>query len=485
MLPKILLKKALIFKKRAGILTVPPALLKQVEDWAVGCYCYHLLKKFDEVILNQNSRIRKLETAKFQLNDFNEGMIAIDYFISSDDIDIGFNVFKSWAEKSQFHTIPFFNKLEDVETGLQGIINNLDYVVKLAFVDLGDNLYNFSLKFPNWGTTISEKQITKEELKKILQNNYDDIEAIYARFKDFLYYDNYDTYDKLSMRDLHLKKFIYKQLNFNEGKGYRLSQAMTFPINQIPYFKDLKLPVENIGFRAEFLTGNQKSSYNVSEDWIGLFSPQDISLDDLKDLVHLDTLPIGTIAIYRDIEADFENGLEEISINQAIQNVKKTARHETQHLLQWAFKYLKNLKEQGGLPSKKIRDKNTDIHGRPQDITGTKNERIEHGLRDIEFYTRLQDTVSEFNNVKTNLPLSMHHVFAKAWIGEISPEEFSKLFHEFIKENGLNTAQSLDFSIAFSVLKNHGGRKFFQNLKEKQPLKYQKAVKEFYKAINI
>lgn len=117
-----------------------------------------------------------------------------------------------------------------------------------------------------------------------------------------------------------------------------------------------------------------------------------------------------------------------------LKDILRTTRHELQHLGQDLLTRIQGLKQEAGSPSYDIRVKAPE--GAP---------RKEHALREEEFYTRLADEIEEFAESVARKPAA-------------------------------DVRGSLDFWVT-------KGSEFFRKLRVHEPLKWQKAVKEFMKGL--
>jgi hypothetical protein len=137
--------------------------------------------------------------------------------------------------------------------------------------------------------------------------------------------------------------------------------------------------------------------------------------------------------------------------------ILRNIEHEVIHLGQYIFKHFKNL-EFGGMPSKSISDPAYDPEGfsnMPPDPETGENYLTskDHPLREIEFYALLNDAKIELKHQIERWP-NMKDVIFQRLVGIIP---------------------SHDISIP---------QEFFLKLKEQEPEKWQKAVKELYKTID-
>jgi len=225
-----------------------------------------------------------------------------------------------------------------------------------------------------------------------------------------------------------------------------------------------------------------------------------------------------------------------------LSELKSTLSHELTHLVQTIVKYFKNLNEEAGLPGANTRE--TSLHALPPQIkylipfkdpkhsskyisgdvfskispTGKllnpktnrgyvlneinntiieerpesekteeekNNERVlmvQHPMRDIEFYTRLKDSIDYFNNNKKYLPAKSQKNFAKLMIGDMDIKQFIAQMSSSTSKINNQQLDNMINMINSTTIKDHA--LYFNMLYFNQPLKYEKAIKEFYKAIN-
>lgn len=155
--------------------------------------------------------------------------------------------------------------------------------------------------------------------------------------------------------------------------------------------------------------------------------------------------------------------------NEKLTELSRTIRHELQHLDQSTVKENKGLEDLAGLPSKKIRDHKYDSRGFLMgDDLGDFGNRQSHVLQDAEFYTRLTDSVEEFNQTWKDTDPTAKHLAAMKWIDYSINNNLLKELPEFYQKEINNLRPNYTF----------------RELKKKAPEKWRKAVKEFFKAIN-
>jgi hypothetical protein len=143
---------------------------------------------------------------------------------------------------------------------------------------------------------------------------------------------------------------------------------------------------------------------------------------------------------------------------ETIAELRRTIRHETQHMGQDLIQDMKNLNEIAGLPSKKIRpggkdyDPNTGEWVRP------------HPERDVEFYTRMSDEVDTFARMVTKFPKELLPLIFQVWVGQ--------------KEKvPIHIVEDFQYYPAYWELRRLKPSPFFWALKNNQKPKWKKAVK--------
>lgn len=139
-------------------------------------------------------------------------------------------------------------------------------------------------------------------------------------------------------------------------------------------------------------------------------------------------------------------GIDYKKIQGTLGGIKDVLEHELIHVGQTVIQWGKKLKEEAGLPGRKLREEGVNPMGlrMRQDGTPGGGQRIPHELQDVEFYTRLNDTVRDFERLIKRVPDARRAAF----------------FDNFIEK-----------------------LPWFKVLREKNPRKYAKAVSELRKAV--
>jgi|694.fasta_scaffold104051_5 hypothetical protein len=142
-------------------------------------------------------------------------------------------------------------------------------------------------------------------------------------------------------------------------------------------------------------------------------------------------------------------------------HIESVVAHELEHFAQDLLKGVS-----GGLPSRKIRDKRFDKYGYPEEGTVVPREELgydgrkKYFLQDTEFYPWIRSEVMAFERFARGLGDEERERARRSWV---DPKESDILR---AKADTLGEDES----------------KFFSVLKDKEPLKWQKAVKEFWKS---
>jgi hypothetical protein len=464
----------------AGILKTPPKLLKEIEDWAASVYCQKAYKVLHSAQMRYRSRneLQKTLINKIESKDFINLRETIENL--SDNIDSINSLIPNNSGTSFEFQISYFSETDiDEYTGFEGVYGWVKHPesFRIFIYKLKSGLFNFYLNVKGTDTGLMQN-IDQQQIHKILLQYSDSIAETlkdFARFVDRFEAatDNYLKQIKSSMAECsrHIKQ---------EYKNPHLFYIDKKELLDIKYLEDVGvMPTDTI--RAEFIFDKEAASkVYKNEEWSGLWKNQ-------------------KIYIYHPIfEAISTPGPQ--TIKEDIERIKITARHELQHAVQWRVEEYKMLKEKAGLPSKKIREKEFDIHGIPAQNQGKEEERLTHGLRDVEFYTRLKDSVEKFKQTITKFPKFAHKLVFETWIGRVGFDygnQNNLSFHARLEHLGYKKDESgeqkmhtdLGFSMREGRLRSaiqdvKYGSQWFNLLKENNPGKYRKAIIEFYKEVS-
>jgi len=418
------------------------------------------------------------------------------------------------ANNQPYASFPYFEPFTiDIETGLSGTMKKKGkgqslfmYITKEG--DEYELALNISFDSKVEGTddeeptkiktNIFELGLNINELIDILKTQFKNIEKIVAAMERLPYH--YEMYENKYINDLAVIYGYCKQLasKLDEDDISRISSNIATHIfdikaEDVAYTKSEKNEAI-YSFSAEFF--DDVEGTNAIK---GVASAEGLWYSYEGDYF------MGTLYAAANTKADAENITNLQQLKEKVARLKQIVRHEVQHVIQDFISKIKKMREDAGLPSRKIRDPKYRPSGMPvkKEPESPEGGRIKHELRDVEFYTRISDEVDKFNNSKTHLPVSMHKDLMLAWVAQISYDDFMSIEREKLTEIAysqfnedpkkylsppVNVKWHLESLISRANKANNilwGGRAFFAELKDHQPEKYKKAVSEFLKAISI
>lgn len=469
--------------KSAGLVKVPEKLLKQVEDYAINVYLKHCKLQLNSI----KSNISKRNELQSMFDDQLDQLYELDKFISLGKID-------TLTDKSGINiTIPYFNGLSiDENTGLFGVYDWVNYppALSIFIYKHNENSFNFSLNINHKEEIEVDidliKNITKDELIKLLYKNYNLIIEVYNDFYDFAHY-KFGVYNEEYIKKINfLNGFINSKINDSDIT----KNIFTFSLNDfnlnIDSFQHFPLSKNKKEFKFKVIfasSAKEKKQIFDDKDWAGLWVP------------NRNSYPL--LYVFQKIPLKSE--INEKIINADILDIKNTVRHELQHAFQTFVERGKDLPESAGLPSKTMRDVKYDPWGRPiskkeddnVDVKSSeKNDKekdnLEHHKMDIEFYTDLTDSINRYKQFVRNIPKPLWKTVFLYWIDQIEDHDiylniktyFNKLENKQFQAD-LKTKQFYKKIIGIKDV-------FFITLKADpiQQEKYKKAVKEFYKEVS-
>ena len=97
------------FHKLSGIVNIPPDVLKQVEDWAVGYYSSYIVRELSKKIQAHKDRLYTVKYAEDELAYWSEGAGFIENFIANNDA-ASFDQLYRWKSKRTRPTIYYFDE---------------------------------------------------------------------------------------------------------------------------------------------------------------------------------------------------------------------------------------------------------------------------------------------------------------------------------------------------------------------------------------
>lgn len=147
---------------------------------------------------------------------------------------------------------------------------------------------------------------------------------------------------------------------------------------------------------------------------------------------------------------------------------RKLIEHEAGHLGQTYLKMLLSVHTEVGTPSRSLAEPGYSPEGNPLGPSGyaVPGEMQEHGLREVEFYTRLRDEITDFKTLARRIPKSGWPRALRVWVGDHLKDRI-----RFRPDQGMPV-----------TVRTSG---FFETLKQHNKPKWRKAVAEFVKAVDL
>lgn len=416
-----------LFIKYAGLLKFPSQMFQEMSSWGQKAIA---LKTKEHVLdyLSKSNKIDEEEYEKF-------------YYIHTELSDAKISLENEFVDRLVDYNIEYKN------TNLEKYVFQYTCDVAKYGDDREDHLFNVNIIINKHHYKL--KNITYQKLKEIVDETIKQLDTLIEEASNKLKLRPIDNWEKVEIQ-LIIKlcdelisqnsDFIYVKNKQTVGKIFNYSD-----FGSDPQFQKYKVQLL-LFFDEEYA----KKVYS-KENWAGLWKENENPEYN---------------AIW--ITAETKNILF-AGFKQTLNKFNNTLRHELQHLFQSAKSIEKNIFESDyyGLPSKKIRNPEADAFG----ILKDKEQKVEHSLRDIEFYTDLTDAVETFKSRYNKWPNKLRNIVIKLFVGEITK-------NDLIKYN--LTSQEEKYVLSMFYGTDH----FFQQLKRLAPGKWQKAVKEFYKAIN-
>jgi len=449
-----------IFYKYAGLLKVPEKAIKEAEEFIIPKYYQYVSDNLLEIIKKQSYHLKLNPEIAAYAKTWN-AIFALMLNIAYKEQDFERDLEKLLRITSQSIGLPSMENYWDTSKDSAYIfINKKDNTYSVHFKS------DFYYEGKSYNTSINKSNLSLEELITIFQQIIPDVQDLADKITDF-YNLNQNSKD-YKLKELKVNQAIYKQ----KAKNAKSQKSITINVtdSDIPELTKLQNQYRSFNFDIFFIHDKSEMPKNTA----GIYQ-----------LKKYQDKSIGNIYILCPEISDFESSEQ---IHEKYLDLKSVIRHEIQHFVQYFIKKIHFLKQEGGLPSAKLKNPNVNTYGIP--INPVKSElidqddshkRVLHPLRDIEFYSELSDSIEYFNRYKNKLPLYLHHLYAKRYVDNIDENSYLEQ-----AENILNQKYSSDEkvqSILNDVLNHSKIDNFFTTLKKYQPMKYKKAVTEFMKAI--
>lgn len=469
---KELLNLSSYFLKEAGLLKVPENLLKQIQDWALSVYFTKVLNLYYDQL--KKYKKREILFKKILLEKEDESYKKILQAIASNNIN---SILPNDYYFFRF-VLPFFKNDTDSETELQGVCDfSKSYIELVLGKDSEADNYFLEMYGVGFGDKKPGAKIIKEDnlTLKDLHNIFPIIEPYinYAveNFEEFIKdFETYGNLDFFKKEMLECKRYITEKVNINND--FNCEKMFEFLFEGIDQKIDVWV-MFHFKDNDEVLGSWNQSNYINKEESV---------LSGFMDLYYEPIIPKSIFGIQNKVFS-----------------IKKTVRHELQHLMQTLitkkiFNHnIRQTEEISGVQHHVV------PHMMPKTLKNNivpdkikKDEDLEHANRGIEYHTRITDSVDDFKFVINTLPKSIHEFYLKAWVGLISFEDFFpnlrnyKAYHDYYGHDFFQrTNHKQDFANyfrnAYKMLERNSA--MFKSFKEHNFEKYKLAVKEFYKEV--
>ena len=427
----------------AGLFDPPPEMARDVLDWMLRTYCGHVLALTDkklaalsDILGPAKAALAEMYMGGTSIPDTGEKLIekvrrlqfgqtlTIPLFRLKSD----FTLEKSYIAIKCVEDA-YFPEEDKRAVSLEGLRQFPD--------NKGENAYMFAegkrIKF-------EEHLFFAKRLKDVVYKAMWRLSDVIQRFEDSLDNAKDASNNKAGVEVAvqNLRQMRSYCLNFtNQPKEYTSTAKKVFPLNLT-------------GWR--YLRPDEMHKLKGVRGWDKVTCVLDFKGHNTRGgqwNVHLKELQV-------DVAYAVPSAVEQIQ--EGVAKIQRTLGHEMRHVGQDALKEIKGLKDEAGLPSKNIRTPGFDpsgyklLNNKPWYSSGQRD----HAVRDVEFYTRLSDEIDRFIR---------HIIRLRGW----QPDFWKSEADMWV--NG-------KFGEALS-----GKEGFFYTLKVREPLKWKKAVGEFYKAV--
>ncbi len=328
-------------------------------------------------------------------------------------------------------------------------------------------------------------QITSYFLKKFLENE-----------KTLLQ-------DKLKSNP-EIKKFADQKMAFINAELTKLAPTpdisyfpsnnfavLSIPLEKIPYNDDeVQIKVKHTDGKRYFIVALEimlKELPNDGSDFCGVWR-RVLNERFIQNGPFWGNLLVGAIEVSSDTGSEYLNIDKDSNFSEEtdykffryFNSIPDTAAHESRHFMQYFITALNNYINTGKFHGE-------ELSGRPRKpIKGVVDNQQEYLLRDVEFYPWLSDEILNFKRVIKYVPQELRKTFFKIYtegafyfIRDNRNSEDLKQFSEWIEK-----LKAPQYNHVQAVIKRNLSRDLFVELKEEQPSKWKKLVKEFFKEVS-
>lgn len=431
------------YVKKSGILEPPPRIYEEVLDFVVTKYAGHVLanvrdkikflqKEYEALIEGDEERTRKRLVRVTRLKELIESKYTTEA-----------HTYKSRAHTKVSLDVSGWSYLDQLKQSLQKSIEDAIQRLTSVFTDLDGHL--------------DEVVDGDRDELRILVPTY----KVNDRFDQGLSWYIYDVQKAPEeKRDQGLWEIRDRGIHRQQEPNL-LSQGQTFYVDTK---RDLYEYVsDNI---EEALDEMRESLQYIQQDgWANRMIKDiyDTSITVILDFEGHKTRGGVWKEMDRELQVDVPYATTKPKrFKKVIEKLRQTVEHETMHVGQTLIDKLAILdSETGGMPSDLIR--------RP----GRNRDDKPHALRPEEFYTRLKNEADRFVNKLEGYPVEMRKPALRHAL-HIEPEKQKRKMNEIAEE-----ISGQEFMLPFGS----EGKEFFKKLKQEEPDKWQKAVKEMVKEV--
>lgn len=447
-------------------LEVPSKLLEDINIWVTNIYSNQILTELNyySYRLSERNKEIKVSNSLLQSEEYNLLKLILN------NINVSSKLLNILQRKDINIMIPFYETEKSDIFSMTGIIDLEDYQNEKLYLNISSQYGDIS------NLKIDIEYRTKD--KKFGNSWYTNISGI---IKIITHYKN----DLINIIN-EFEKFMSE---YKRPESHLTRKINIMKVNTLKYFK-YKIPIKDMYAKTFFFQSKELSQYfkNDSKIFVPVFY---FSNKEGAQKVYSQESWQGlwvnqSIALFKD-RNNIKNIIEEFKINKIEENIeelKKTVRHELQHMIQSYIQVMNKTNVSGGIPSKKIREKGVDPHGRDLGAP-TQDLKSHHALRDIEFFTNLQDCIDSFKQIKNRFPKSMLRGLFRVFINKLDIVWFFRALDIYRKNNQPSKTffAPLEIEYRTEAEKILQSQSLFRILENNIP-KYNRAVKEFYKQVS-
>ena len=426
----------------AGLFDPPPEMTRDVLDWMLRTYCGHVLAQTDKKLAALSDILGPAKAALAEMYRGNKSIVdlgenlkeKLDYMPFGETVTIPLYRLKSdFTLEKSYVAVKCVEDAYFPEGATRAVsLDGLGVLPNMA----DEHAYMFAegkrIKF-------EEHLFFAKRLKDVVYKVMYRLSDVIQRFEDALENAKDASTNEAGIADavLNLRQMRSYCLNFtNQPKEYTATAKKVFALNLT-------------GWR--YVRPDEMHKLKGERGWDKVTCVLDFKGHNTRGgqwNVNLKELQV---------DVGYANPYAVESIQDGVAKIQQTLGHEMRHLGQDALKEIRGLKDEAGLPGKSIRTPGFSpggyklLNNKPWYSSGQRD----HAVRDVEFYTRLSDEIYKFVriNYKYRTDPELWRKKADLWVKGELPESLS------------------------------GKSGFFGTLRAREPLKWKKAVGEFYKAV--